>query len=72
MVTQLTFMLFITIFVNCITGEVQVLSMLVTVLHNTFNQLQMICIETVYKGSYDNLQPSCTNPHKVTAVHSKC
>lgn len=56
----------ITKFVNCITVGVRIASMLLLFVQpSTYNQREVIPTATVYKGSYDNAQPLCTNSHKV-------
>jgi hypothetical protein len=67
MKTVLITMKIITKFVKRLTFGIQLLSMLLFGLPDTFNQQQVMNTISVYKVGYDNSHPMCTISHKVKA-----
>jgi hypothetical protein len=72
METLLNIMQIITKFVYCVTVGLQLLSLVLMVQPDTYNQRQMIDTVPVYKPDYGNIHPLCTISHKVTTAYTKC
>lgn len=71
MKTLLNIMKIITKFVYCLTVGLQLISLVLTVQPDTYNQRQVINTVTVYKTDYGNIHPLCTISHKVTTAYTK-
>jgi len=70
--TLLNIIKIITKFVYCITVGLQLLSFVLAVQPNTYNQREVIVTRTVYKPDYGNIHPLCTISHKVIVAYTKC
>jgi hypothetical protein len=72
METLLTIIKIITKFVYCVTAGIQLLSMVLMVQPDTYNQRQVIDTVTVYKPDYGNIHPLYTISYKVILAYPKC
>lgn len=71
MKTILNIMQKVTKFVNCIIVGLQLISMILMVQPDTYNQRQVINTVTVYKPDYGNTHPLCTISHKVNLAYNQ-